>query len=157
MNESVIELPELLTLAKENNIRLFEASAGYDSFYGRGIQLQSIKDFFELTVILSVKVIYYFNDYAEKTDYLLPFFDDSSVSDEIIKMINDNIIMYNQDLLGKIDFSQAVNQSIYFINEGHIHYIDLENSIFSDIPEVDEKYDEICNDIIDRFGGKDLE
>lgn len=156
MNDSVIDLSELITLGNKNNVRVFEANTKFDNFSERGIHLQSIKDFFELTVLYDVKVIYYFNFYAEETEYLLPHSSDSSLPDEILNMINENISTYNKSLLNKIDFSQPVGQLIYFISVGYIHFINLDNPIFNDVPEVDEKYDEIRDDVIRQFGERDI-
>lgn len=156
VNDSVIDLSELLTLGNKNNVRVFEADAKFDNFFGRGIHLKSIEDFFELTLLYDVKAIYYFNFYADETEYLIPHSSGSSLPDGILNMINENISTYNKSLLDKIDFLQPVGQLIYFISEGYIHFISLDNPIFNDVPEVEEKYDEIRDDVIRQFEEEDI-
>ncbi|WP_273854068.1 hypothetical protein [Guptibacillus spartinae] len=146
---------ELFKTAQEKGVRLYNGLCDFENLYKTGIMFKSEIDFFKIVDELNIKSIYYFYGWFLDTEFLIPekYIDRYPIE---LRNIFSQMIHEHNEYIKNVDFNEPGYLVLYFLHQGFIHFIRMDNAKMNSLVAYEDMLQEISDGITEEISEGDL-
>ena len=146
---------KLRNIAEENELSLFNSSIYLETLYKQGIEFYELDSFLSLGHKLNNKILYFYYVYYQEEEFLIPDEYHERYIGKIQQLVSKKIKEHNA-FVGTYDFNEPASLYLYFIQNGIIHFLTIENEKFDLLMSYEEKIKDIMHDISNQIDSEEM-